>query len=106
VNTGLSTEMCDQVLDDLLGFLLARSGIAAVEHVGDQPSPLIRSPFDAGDLFGAVALSAYSLDNFPAFALRKFFLGAHHQQRTRKCQRQRNEGQRQPECHGSAFTAR
>jgi hypothetical protein len=99
LNTGLSTEMRDQVLDDLSGFLLARSGVAAVEHVRHNPSPLIRSPFDAGDLVSTVALRANSLDDLFAFAVRKFFLRAQHRQRTRKCQRQCNEGNSQPEFH-------
>jgi hypothetical protein len=98
VNTGLSTEMRDQVLDDLFGFLLTRFGIAAVQHVGHQPSPLIRSPFDAGDLVSTVALSAHSLDNFFAVAVRQCFLRTQ-QQRTRKCQRQCNEGNSQPDFH-------
>ena len=106
MNTGLSTEMRDQIVDDLFGFLLAGFGLAAVEHVGHQPSPLIRRAFDAGDLFSAVALGAHSLDHVLAFAGREFFLGAHHQQRTRERQRQCSERQRQPDCHRSAITAR
>ena len=106
MNTGLSTEMRDQIVDDLFGFLLTGLGLAAVEHVGHQPSPLIRSPLDAGDLFSAVALRAHSLDDVLAFAGRKFFLGAHHQQRTRERQRQGSERQRRADRHRSALTAR
>jgi hypothetical protein len=76
--------MRDQVLDDLFGFLIARFGIAAVQHVLHNPAPLIRSAFDAGDLVSAVALGAHPLDNFLTFAVGKFFLCAQYQQRTRK----------------------
>ena len=99
MNTGLSTEMRDQVLDDLFGFLLARFGVAAVQHVRHKPSPLIRSPLDAGDLVSTVALSAHSLDNFFTVALRQFLLCAQQRQRTRQCQRQCNEGNSQPDFH-------